>query len=134
MTATAETVVLTKHAVERYRDRVRPGLGLGAAEMELGRLALFGEIVAEPPAWFARGAAQRAPSYLLIADLVLPLQPASEPGYVVATTCLAKGSISAASRERRTLRRMQRRSRGRTGPRPRAPYARQPIHELLASL
>lgn len=60
------------------------------------------------PAWHAARAAQEAPLYLVIADLVLPLKPSAAGGYV-ATTCLARGSWSDDSRRRRNQRRRERR-------------------------
>jgi hypothetical protein len=111
----SHTIELTAHAVERYHHRVRPSLSLEAAGNELARVALVGEITTEPPAWHLRSCAQVAPFYLCVADVLLPLSPhRGEPDVLVATTCLAKGSLSADARRYRTVRR--RRSAGRRSP------------------
>jgi len=100
------TIELTAHAVERYNHRVRPGLSLKAAAEELAQVALVGEITTEPPAWHGRSCAQIAPFYLSVADVLLPLTPhRGEPDVLVATTCLAKGSLSPDARRYRTARR-----------------------------
>lgn len=103
------TIHLTTHAVERYRDRVRPGLSFEAAELELGRVAALGEVTTEAPAWHLRSCAQEAPFYLMIADILLPLRPHhSEPGVLVATTCLPARSLSAGARRYRNARKHRR--------------------------
>jgi hypothetical protein len=103
---TTHTIELTAHAVERYNHRVRPGLSLEAAADELAHVALVGEITTEPPAWHLRSCAQIAPLYLCVADILLPLTPRrGEPDVLVATTCLAKGSLSPDARRYRTARR-----------------------------
>ena len=85
------TIELSTHAIERFAQRVRPGLDPAAAAEQLAQLALAGELRDEPPSWHLAGAAQIAPWYLVIADIVLPLRPhRSEPGVLVATTCLAR--------------------------------------------
>ena len=102
----SHTIELTAHAVERYHHRVRPSLSLEAAADELARVALAGEITTEPPAWHLRSCAQVTPFYLCVADVLLPLTPhRGEPDVLVATTCLAKGSLSADARRYRTARR-----------------------------
>lgn len=108
---TTWTIELTAHAVERFHERVRPGLTLAGAEEELARLVLAGEVTAVPPAWHVAGCAQLAPWYLAVADILLPLKPHwSEPGVLVATTCLPKGSLSAEARRHRTMSRRARRT------------------------
>ena len=103
---TTHTVELSAHAVERYQQRVRPGLSFEAAEDELARVVLVGEITTEPPAWHLRSCARRAPLYLCVADVLLTLAlHRSQPGVFVATTCFAKGSLSADARRYRTARR-----------------------------
>lgn len=104
--ATTHTIELTSHAVQRYQQRIRPGLSIEAAENELARVVLVGEFVTEPPAWHLGSCAQLAPFYLCLADVLLPLTPHHrQPGVLVATTCLAKGSLSADARRYRTARR-----------------------------
>src|SRR4051794_29245874 len=105
------TIHLSEHAVERFRQRVRPALDRNRAEDELARLALFGDVVAQPPAWHAAATADIAPWYLVIADCLLPLRPhVRDPDVLVATTCLARGERSETVRLRhRAQRRAARR-------------------------
>ncbi|MGO9960937.1 MAG: hypothetical protein ACLP50_34000 [Solirubrobacteraceae bacterium] len=103
---TTHTIQISVHAVERFRQRVRPGLSFEAAENELARIAIVGEVTEHAPAWHLRNCAQVAPLYLLVADVLMPLHPhRSEPDVLVATTCLALGSLSADARRYRTARR-----------------------------
>ena len=100
------TVQLSRHAVERFQERVRPALGFPEAEDELARLTLAAELAAEPPAWHAASCAQIAPWYLVVGDVVLPLkQHRTEPDVLVATTCLARGERSEDARRRLRARR-----------------------------
>lgn len=97
------TIELTAHAVDRYVERVRPGLAREVAEAELAHVVLAGEVVTTPPAWHLANCAQVAPSYLVVADVLLPLVPRpDDPDVLVATTCLAKGSLTPEVRRRRT--------------------------------
>ena len=100
---------LTTHAVDRFHERVRPALTRAAAEDELARLVLFGSIFSEAPAWFAIRQRQRAAAYLVIGDLVLPLEPVGTGGDAYsAVTCIARGGISETARFRRNGRRHRR--------------------------
>jgi hypothetical protein len=100
------TLHLSPHAVERFHQRVRPALAVAEAEDKLARLALFGELTPHPPAWHAATAADIAPWYLVIGDVVLPLKPHwSGPDALVATTCFARGEHSEAVRRRRRAQR-----------------------------
>jgi hypothetical protein len=111
----SHTIHLTSHAIERYRDRVRPGLSFEAAELELARVAASGEITTHAPAWHLRTCAQEAPYYLVIADVLLPLRPHhSEIDVLVATTCLAQGCLSADARRYRNARKRPRAGRRKT--------------------
>ena len=109
---TTHTIQISAHAIERFRERVRPGLSFEAAETELARIAIVGEITDQAPAWHLRSCAQLAPLYLLVADVLMPLVPhRSEPDVLVATTCLAHGSLSADARRYRTAGRRRARQR-----------------------
>ena len=114
----SQTIHLTNHAIDRYRERVRPGLSFKAAELELALVAASGEITTQAPAWHLRNCAQEAPYYLVIADVLLPLRPHySEIDVLVATTCLARGCLSADARRHRNARKRHRAGR-RTAPLP----------------
>lgn len=95
-------IELTNHAIDRFHERVRPGLARASAEVELARLALFGAMVADPPPWYSPCEDHEASAYLVIGDLVLPLR-AGDDGVHVAVTCIARGGISPAARARRRL-------------------------------
>lgn len=95
-------IQLTTHAIERFQQRVRPGLDLEAAGDELARLLATAAIVQDPPDWFARRQARVACSYLVVGDLVLPLQQSrSGDGTLVAVSCIPRGSLSEMARARR---------------------------------
>jgi hypothetical protein len=100
-----EDIDLTEHAVEQYRERIRPALDPASARVELSRLVPSGQIRAEPPEW-ARSAGLK-PYYLVIGDaLALPLAP--QHGRWVTTTCLVHTTLTPRRREERTRRRTQR--------------------------
>ena len=60
---TAQTVLMSRHAADQYRDRVRPGLDIDAARAELERLRHTGEVSSVAPERL--NAANPAPHYLL---------------------------------------------------------------------
>jgi hypothetical protein len=106
---TSAAYVTTTHAVERFRERVRPGLTWDAAERELAQLLRAGEAKPEAPSWLADVQRQRADLYLIVGDIVFPLA-ASEvrPGRWLVTTCIARGGLSGVARKRRNDRRRRR--------------------------
>lgn len=89
-TANASVVVnLTRHAVERYRERVRPGLSVEAAAGDLMRLAPRGAVAPSAPAWLHR---HTYALFLVIGDICFPLAPdCRAPETLTATTCLCRG-------------------------------------------
>jgi hypothetical protein len=100
-----DEIDLSQHAVEQYRERIRPGLDHADARVELARLVPSGEIRATPPEW-ARSATAK-PYYLVIGDaLALPL--AAQHGRWVTTTCLVQTTLTPRRREERSRRRAQR--------------------------
>jgi hypothetical protein len=102
-----DDIDLSEHAVEQYRERVKPALDSAAARVELGRLVFSGEILMEPPAW-SRMAGTK-PYYLVIADaLALPL--ALQSGRWVTTTCLVKTTLTERRREERSQHKARRAS------------------------
>jgi hypothetical protein len=84
-------ICITTHAVERFQERVRPGLSFAAAADELAHLIGLGELREEPPPWCLT---REDAGYLVIGDLVLPLAACAEDGVFYATTCLTRGSRS----------------------------------------
>jgi hypothetical protein len=93
-----DTVVVSGHAVEQYRHRVKPALDVDAAGAELKRLVAVGEITRVEPGWLH--AAKAAPFYLVVGDaLALPLK--RQAGGWIATTCLAKTTYTPTRRAQR---------------------------------
>jgi hypothetical protein len=85
MPAALATIDLTAHAIERFRDRVRPGIDLDVAADELANLVCYGELTPVRSPWLAGFALL----YLVAGDVALPLEPAlGDPERLVATTCL----------------------------------------------
>ena len=104
----AETVriELSAHAVVRFQERVRPALSLRRAGEELRELILLGRITNTAPRWLAARQQQRSAFYLVIGDVVLPLEPSRrDRSILVALTCIAAGCLSDASRAMRNRRR-----------------------------
>ncbi len=124
-------VELSKHCVERWRRRVRPGLGLAAARRELKRVleCAGGELVDEAPAWSGLAVPDSYTSFLVVGDdLVLVLIERGER--FVAKTCVPRGSITPWERLRRRRRKPSRGGGGRSGRRPREPYRRSRFSRL----
>jgi hypothetical protein len=102
MSAAVTTIDLTAHAIQRFRDRVRPALDLDAAADELARLAGQAELTPSPPEWL-RGFAHL---YLVAGDVALPLELAlGDPERLVATTCLVRNGHPRRRRRRGNYRR-----------------------------
>ena len=105
---------LTHHCVVRYHERSRPALELLRAREELEILIGVGDVVEEPPGWYAAGSATESDAYLLIGeDLVIPLKGRSDGRGMIATTCVARGVPSEATRARWNARKHKRRRRRR---------------------
>jgi len=95
-------VALSAHAVEQYRQRVRPGLDQDGARTELEGLRETGEISTGAPAWL--NAAKPASYYLLLGDdVVLPVVSYGD-GWI-ATTCVAQRTLSPTRRAAKSARR-----------------------------
>lgn len=100
-TPATNAVLISAHAVEQYRERVKPGLDLDTARGELERLRPVGEISADAPSWV--NAAKPAPYYMLLGDaIVLPLAP-DRDGWV-ATTCVTHRTLTATRRVAKSAR------------------------------
>ena len=94
-------VSVSAHAVEQYRDRVKPGLDPDAARAELEQLRALGRIQTEPPGWV--NAARPAAYYLLLGDqIVLPLAPQADAW--VATTCVTQRTLTPRRRAAKSAR------------------------------
>ena len=94
-------VTVSAHAVEQYRDRVKPGLDSDAARTELEQLCALGLIQTEAPGWV--NPARPAAYYLLLGDqIVLPLAPQADAW--VATTCVAQRTLTPTRRAAKSAR------------------------------
>ena len=97
-----DEVMVSAHAVEQYRDRVKPGLEPDAARAELEHLRALGQVRTEPPGWV--NPARPAAYYLLLGDeIVLPLAPEADAW--VATTCVTKRTLTPTRRAAKSARR-----------------------------
>ncbi len=100
---------LSRHAVCRYRERIRPALEHEDAHQDLRRLIKLGQVSTTPPSWLEQRAFQTAALYLVVGDVVLPLDPCRrDRSRLVALTCLARGGVSETARRRRNARRRRR--------------------------
>ena len=103
----AVNVRVTNHAVERYMERVRPGLDFKRAKAELIHLVgQFGEERPRPE-WMSMKA-QEPDVWVAVGDDVwLPCERRGD-GRLVAHTVLAQGCLSAEARARRNADRRRR--------------------------
>lgn len=108
------TIRISTHAIDRYRERVRPGLDRKATKHEIEHLIQVGEVTKMPPEWCGGDRDTSDGAFLLIGnDLVLPLRGEGEE--LTAVTCLVRGTISARERRRRRARKMNRKPPRRQG-------------------
>ena len=121
-------VELSKHCVERWRRRVRPGLDLAAARRELKGVleCAGGEPVDEAPEWSRLALPDSHTSFLVVDDDLVPVL-IERGGRLVAKTCVPRGSITPWERLRRRRRKASQGSGGRSGRRPREPDRRSPF-------
>jgi hypothetical protein len=109
-----QEVAVTDHAVSRYQERVRPGLGFDAAEAELLHVLPFARVEAVAPSWRVGPLEHPVAAWAMVGDgIAFPLVRGSEPGLLVAVTCLTQGcrseEVLAVRRERKAARRAARR-------------------------
>jgi hypothetical protein len=123
-------ITITKHCVERWRDRFRPGLDLEKAEAELRLVIAHGEFEDSPPEWSGLEQPDSHTSFLVIGkDMVIVLLERGRD--LVAKTCVSRGTISPRERQRRGSRRSRaRREGGRSRGRRPEPYRRDSRSEL----
>lgn len=105
MTAASVKVRLSAHCIERFQARFRPGLDAARAGEELRAMLEHGQISHDPPAWLVDRRRQPDAYLLLGSDVAMPLVRSSSGDQYHAVTCLSRGSISAAERQRRKTRR-----------------------------
>jgi hypothetical protein len=106
-----QVVAVTDHAVARFRERVRPGLGLRDAERELLRVLCLAVIAERRPSW--ADSHSEVVAWALLGDgIAFPLV-ADSAGELVVVTCVTRGGASedvvAARRREKAARRHDRR-------------------------
>lgn len=102
-----ERVALSGHALDRYRDRVRPGLDRDQVERELREVLKFAEFVANPPSWTEARTGDAA--VMLANGIAFTLLPAGERSWV-ASTCVTVSSFNAGRRAARSASKARRRT------------------------
>lgn len=93
------------HAVERYRDHLRPALSVKDAEVDLQRIAAHARISWRAPRWLGGSSRQDVTMFLTVADAAFPLAPSEDGTCLIALTCRVRGSLSASVRESRNRKR-----------------------------
>jgi hypothetical protein len=105
---------MTDHALERYRERVRPHLEDDDAVYKDARRLVdcAGELVEGAPEWVRYGWVGEnfdARGWLVCGDIAMPLaEDRQRPGKLVALTVLTRGSISDEARRNRNRKRSHR--------------------------
>lgn len=108
---------ISQHAVELFREQIRPALDFEAAATELARLAAAGQVARVPPGWAQTSEDHTTDGWVLIGDAIaLPVAGG------LATTCLVRGYVTPAVRLHLTRAKRQARAatlaRGHRDPRP----------------
>jgi hypothetical protein len=111
-TVDGRRILVTAHAVERFVERVRPGLDAAQARGELERILCTAEVGSRAPAWLAERAVAEGPIYVVVDDVVLPAVPTAS-GDIRVVTCFARGCWIDDARRRRNARRQDRRQQAR---------------------
>lgn len=108
------TVDLSRHAVERFQERVRPALTVGQAEDELARLLAVCEVSGVAPSWVGHEEEQRpADAFVELSDGVCVILHEERPGAFSAVTCVTRFALSEETRGRRNAARRAERARRR---------------------
>ena len=94
-------IALSRHARERYRERVWPHMDDEQFEIALAEVLRHGTLTTHPPQWYAARSAETSSLHLVVGDVVFPLCEDTHGDRWIAKTCLARGSMSDAVRERR---------------------------------
>lgn len=94
-------VRFANHAIERYRDRLRPALSIETAKAELEKLSVHSVLCPEGPDWMNEERRDANDLFLEIGDAAFPLVTSDDGESLVAKTCLVRGSLSPQARDRR---------------------------------
>lgn len=98
-------VRFTSHAVERYIERVRPGSDLSSATRDLAAMVYVMTFAPTPPPWLDGRLRRDGDAYLILGDVAFVLRTSTSSQPWSAVTCMARGTISEATRQRRSRRR-----------------------------
>ena len=89
----AGPVTVSRHAIERYIERVKPAFSYGHALYELARLLPQAEVHRGVPCWLGENPAEDTDFYLVLCDSVaFPVRGS------LATTCIARGTFGPVQR------------------------------------
>lgn len=99
-------ITFSAHAIQRYGERIATAQITDALPGHLASLADVSKVTPTPPGWLSQTAKEHSPLYLTLgSDVVFPLAYDDARDAWVAKTCLARGGLSSASRERRRAQR-----------------------------
>ena len=99
-------MILTFHAIERYRDRVKPHLTFEEANAELRRLLRHATISSQRPSWSSDK--HEGATYAVLSDGIALVVRSDHYAAGAAVTCLTRGGVGDEARAKRNRRRPRR--------------------------
>ena len=99
-------MILSVHAIERYRDRVKPHLTFEEANAELRRLLRHATISSQRPGWTHDK--HEDATYAALSDGIVLVVLSDQYAAGVAVTCLTRGGVGDEARAKRNRRRPRR--------------------------
>ena len=99
-------MILSAHAIERYRDRVKPDLTFEEANAELRRLLRHATVVSERPSW--SNDKHEDATYAVLSDGIVLVVLSDRYAAGIAVTCLTRGGVGDEARAKRNRRRPRR--------------------------
>jgi len=99
-------MILSSHAIERYRDRVKPHLTFEEAGDELRRLVRHATISSQRPSW--TNDEREDATYAVLSDGIVLVVLSDQYAARIAVTCLTRGGVSDEARAKRNRRRPRR--------------------------
>jgi hypothetical protein len=95
-------VGFSDHAVERFSERLRPGIDPEEVRRQLSRMLSAAVVTRRPPEWFRQPPGQHADAFLVVGpDVVMPLRRRPN-GELVAATTIGVDTVGDASRTKRS--------------------------------
>ncbi len=101
-------MILSAHAIERYRDRVKPDLTFEEASAELRRLLRHATISSQRPSWSNDEYERTYATYAVLSDGIVLVVLSDQYAAGVAVTCLTRGGVGDEARAKRNRRRPRR--------------------------